>query len=84
MGTLYITHDPLNQLRSDDHVPRRYSETLSHFQFLQLHRFRRGRPFRSSSASKGDTEGVGYSFYRLSCEGVNVCAAVAFPGRGGA
>jgi hypothetical protein len=84
MGTLYITHDPLNQLRGDDHVPRRYRETPSHFQFLQLHRSRRGLPFRSSSASMEDTGGVGFCFYRLSCVGVNVCAAFAFPGRGGA
>jgi hypothetical protein len=84
MGTLYITHDPLNQLRGDDHVPRRYRETQSHFQFLELHRSRQDRPFRSASASMEDTGGVDYSFYRLSRGGVNVCAAFAFPERGGA
>lgn len=77
-------HDPLNELRSDDHVPRHYREKPSHLQFLEPHRFRSGCPFRPSSASMEDTEGAGYSFYRLYCGRVNVCAAFAFPGRGGA
>lgn len=70
--------------QGDNHVPRRYCETPSHFQFLQLHQSHLGCPFRSSSASMEDTGGVDYSFYHLSCGSVNVCAAFAFPGHGGA